>query len=217
MAWDKLKPDGSKPLKIGDDVIRANNYALEVAIAAEHVFATGGDQTGRHKFGRGTSGTRDAITEWVDGSIWYNTDTTDLVVAQVYNGSTWDPVAEYLDVENQWAKTQFGTWTTKTGTTVNWDLSEGQYFDLTLSGNTTINFPTLPTDTSQAASFIWRIRQATSGGPHTLAWEALMDWRWAEGIPPVISTSAGEVTQVMFLLCDDRYLEGSFLTGFSVP
>lgn len=49
MAWDKTKPAGSQKLRLADDDIRANNDALEAALSAEHEFATGGNQTGKHK------------------------------------------------------------------------------------------------------------------------------------------------------------------------
>jgi hypothetical protein len=49
MAFDKNKPAGSTPLNQSDNQIRDNNAALEAAIAQDHDFATGGNQTGKHK------------------------------------------------------------------------------------------------------------------------------------------------------------------------
>lgn len=48
MAWDKDKPAGSEALSDSDDLIRANNAAIETAIDQDHDFTTGGTQTGKH-------------------------------------------------------------------------------------------------------------------------------------------------------------------------
>ena len=50
MVWNKDLPDGSDDIADGDDDIRTNNDALETALDAEHGMATGGNQSGRHKF-----------------------------------------------------------------------------------------------------------------------------------------------------------------------
>jgi len=49
MAFNKNKPAGSDKIRLSDDVIRENWQALEDAISAGHEFATGGEQTGKHK------------------------------------------------------------------------------------------------------------------------------------------------------------------------
>ena len=48
-AWDKDKPAGNTKLNLVDDAIRANNSALETAIAQDHDFVTSSTQTGKHK------------------------------------------------------------------------------------------------------------------------------------------------------------------------
>lgn len=48
MVWDKTKPAGSTPLKTSDDDIRANNTAIEAALAQDHDFISGSTQTGKH-------------------------------------------------------------------------------------------------------------------------------------------------------------------------
>lgn len=50
---------------------------VESALAKEHDMGNASStQTARHKFGRGSTASRDAIDEWVVGSIWFNTDFT---------------------------------------------------------------------------------------------------------------------------------------------
>ena len=71
MAWDKTKPDGGAAVSIGDDTIRANMEHIEDYAEVEHDFLTG---SGRHKIGNGTVAARDAISDWVNGSIWFNTE-----------------------------------------------------------------------------------------------------------------------------------------------
>lgn len=47
------------------------------ALAREHDFLDALQNfSGHHKFGVGSSASRDAITDWVVGSIWFNTDAT---------------------------------------------------------------------------------------------------------------------------------------------
>lgn len=94
MAWIKTLPDGDVGIEQGDDAIRTNNQALETALDAEHYFATGGSQTGRHKFGFGTTANRALITPQ-EGMIYFNTDaysgSVDLthIVVQGYSGGSW--------------------------------------------------------------------------------------------------------------------------------
>ena len=50
---------------------------VESALAVEHDMGNAStDKTARHKFGVGSTGTRDTITTWVVGGLWFNTGTT---------------------------------------------------------------------------------------------------------------------------------------------
>lgn len=50
---------------------------VESILAREHDITIGsGGASAHHKFGRGSTATRDAITDWVVGSVWINTDTS---------------------------------------------------------------------------------------------------------------------------------------------
>ena len=73
MAFDKSLPKGTDKIRDSDDMIRANNAALEDAIGQEHYFITGGDQTGYHKFPFGTTAERPAAGH--AGRIYLNTET----------------------------------------------------------------------------------------------------------------------------------------------
>lgn len=61
---------------------RAFRDIVEDALAVEHDMNTAGSSA-RHKFGRGSTASRDAITDWVVGSIWFNTDTSPAVLQTV--------------------------------------------------------------------------------------------------------------------------------------
>ena len=50
-VWNKALPADNTVFRVADDAIRANNDAIEAAFDAEHVFATGGTQTGVHNPG----------------------------------------------------------------------------------------------------------------------------------------------------------------------
>lgn len=62
---------------------RTHRDTLDSLIAEEHDIASG-----RHKFGVGSASARDAITDWVAGSTWINTDGA-APVLQYYDGTAW--------------------------------------------------------------------------------------------------------------------------------
>lgn len=87
--WDKTLPDGTQPLRVGDDVIRGNNDALESRLAVEHNFPDNSDanRQGRHKFGTGDDTARDtAITSPASGMLWARSD---IPVWELHNGTIW--------------------------------------------------------------------------------------------------------------------------------
>lgn len=89
-TWDKTTPTGSTPFPSVDDAIRTNQSALEERYSAEHQFPSNpftSHTSGRHKFGVGTTATRDAtLTSPASGMVWYNTS---LGAWQVHNGTNW--------------------------------------------------------------------------------------------------------------------------------
>jgi hypothetical protein len=90
--YDKTIPAGSTQFPTVDDNIRQNWDALEERLSAEHQFPSNAftsHTSGRHKFGVGTTATRDAtLTSPQSGMVWYNTS---LGCWQIHNGSAWLP------------------------------------------------------------------------------------------------------------------------------
>lgn len=98
--FDVTKPDGALPVNQGDNDIRANMTAITERMEKEHVWPANPltSASGRHKFGIGTTATRDAtLTVLVAGMLWFNTDAAlGTGVLQIYNGSTWVSVADFI-------------------------------------------------------------------------------------------------------------------------
>jgi len=67
-VWNKALPADNTVFRVADDLIRANNDAIETALDAEHYFATGGTQTGAHRPG-GASILRYETTATIDADI----------------------------------------------------------------------------------------------------------------------------------------------------
>lgn len=81
---DATKPDGAtETVSILDDARREIARAAKNTVGAEHDLGAGTNLGGRHKFGTGSTAARDAITNWVVGSIWLNTDTTPAKIQRV--------------------------------------------------------------------------------------------------------------------------------------
>ncbi len=67
-AWGETKPGDSDIVSQHPADERSTRAVVKAFADVEH------DQAeGRHKFGIGSTAARDAITTWVDGSIWFNT------------------------------------------------------------------------------------------------------------------------------------------------
>ena len=89
-SYDKTIPAGSTAFPTVDDNIRSNQDAVEERLSAEHQFPSNpftANTSGRHKFGVGTTATRDAtLTAPLSGMVWYNTSHG---AWQIHNGSAW--------------------------------------------------------------------------------------------------------------------------------
>ena len=156
MVWSSSRPDGGAKMNVSDNDLRENAVAEEAAIDAEHYFATGGSQTGRHKWGMGSTATRDStITSPASGNSWIND--TYLVshgfyVFQVYDGAAWKNVSPYdlipyLADANVWTGANVETYTAVTASGTgpelwDWDLDLGMAWKGTLAEDTTLNNPT---------------------------------------------------------------------------
>lgn len=95
VTFDKDIPTGGTQFPTVDDQIRANQSAVEERLAAEHQFPSNpftSHTSGRHKFGVGTTATRDAtLTSPQAGMVWYNTSHGSW---QIHNGSLWLPAGD---------------------------------------------------------------------------------------------------------------------------
>lgn len=203
MAWDKDLPNGSANIAQGDNAIRANNAAIESALGQEHEFSTGGTNAGRHKFGSGNNAARDAITTWVAGSIWFNTEVrSGSICVQRYSGSAWvnqDVFQSSLPRVNEqspYTVTQWGTWASVTpaaGTpdTLAVDLALSPYKYATIVGDTLISNPT----NALASNGTTVLLQLTmSGAGHVITWGN--NYRSVGGLDPVVANGSGQITLV---------------------
>lgn len=204
MAWDKNLPSGGADIAQGDDAIRANNAAIETAVGAEHEFSTGGDNSGRHKFGSGDNATRNGITTWVDGSIWFNTQVrSGAICLQRWNGAAWVDLDLFqsslprVNEQSTYSVTQWGTWASVTpaaGTpdTLAIDLSASAYKRATIVGDTLISNPTNALSASSGCTCILQLTM--SGAGHVITWGS--NYRTPGGVTPAISSGNGDVTLV---------------------
>jgi hypothetical protein len=154
MAWVKTLPDGDKAATSLDDDIRTNNDAIEAAISAEHTFASGGNQDGRHVFMRDTQANIAAVSTFVDGAAAIATDVCTDPVWTYFDGSDWFHALEpYLANANDWAAGQYCTQKALTsGANVSSDWSDSNIFTLTLAHNAEIDNPT---NQPAAKSGVW--------------------------------------------------------------
>lgn len=203
MAWDKNQPDGGADIALGDNKIRENNAALETALGREHEFSTGGANSGRHAFLTGNNATRDAIANWVAGSIYFNTEVrSGAICMQRYSGSAWvdlDVFQSSIPRENeqsQFTVCQFASWASVTPgagspdtLAVDLSLSPNKY--ATIVGDTIISNPTNAV-ASHGTSV--RLILTMSGAGHVITWGN--NYRFMNGIAPVIASASGAKTCV---------------------
>ena len=75
---------------------RAYRDMVESMLALEHDMGNASaTKAGRHKFGVGSTATRDAITTWVVGSVWFNTITSPATMQRVVSVSpvVWEDIS----------------------------------------------------------------------------------------------------------------------------
>jgi hypothetical protein len=210
MTWDKAKPDGNLSIALGDDDIRTNNDALEPALDFEHGFATGGVQTGRHKFSLDTKANIDVQSGPLTGSIAIATDPRPNGSLVHYTGTAWVYTdigvgnVAYVDEVGDWTAMQNSTWLQVVPAAsliaVDASLSAAQY--ATISGNITISNPT-NTVAGSAASIMLEITMGA--GSLTISWGN--NYHAANGAAPVFGDSNGDIN--VFLL--SRLQAGTWL------
>lgn len=214
MSWDKNLPNGGLDIGLGDNAIRANNTAIETALGAEHEFSTGGTNAGRHKFVSGNTAARDAITTWVSGSIFFNTEVrSSAICIQRYNGTTWDNLDLFqttlprLNEQSLFTVCQVATWASITPgagspDTLAIDLALSPMKYATIVGDTIISNPTNAV-ASNGTNVILDLTM--SGAGHVITWGD--KYRSANAITPVIASASGAKTRVYISsMQDGNYL-----------
>lgn len=94
------------------------------------------------------------------------------------------------------------------GETINWDLSQGAFAQVTLGGDRTLADPTNPIN---GASYILLIKQDEAGGRNLSFGDA---YKFSDGVEPTLSTGPNTVDIIAFL-SDGTNLYGSFQGNFS--
>lgn len=203
MAWDKNLPAGGNDIALGDDAIRANNAAIETAVGREHEFSTGGTNSGRHAFLTGNNATRDAISNWVAGSIYFNTEVrSGAICMQRYSGTAWVDLDVFqstlprLNAQSQWTVAQFAAWASVTPgagspDTLAIDLSLSPNKYATIVGDTIISNPT---NAVASHGTVVRLILTMSGAGHVITWGN--NYRFANGVEPVVASANGAKTCV---------------------
>lgn len=215
MAWDKDSPDGSvlTPAQV-DDAIVTNNTALEAALDDEHYFATGGTQTGRHKFRRGTQADRGALANVFNGMLYFVTDlVSGQIVPTIRDAGAWVSLTVYdvfvarLNLQNLWTKPQYATWETLTlsGGNLAIDFSTSPRKKASIGANFTIVNPTNDTPGPSAGSEIILDLTMIGAGGWTVTWGN--KYRSGDAMQPLIASATGKVTRVYIsAMADGNYL-----------
>jgi len=215
MVWDNRRPDGNKKLNLCDDDLRDNALAIETALDLEHDFATGGGQTGRHRFPIGNDSARDTAYPSPGsseiGAIWLNTKDDvaprDWLVAEIWDGTVWKEIgpdaAEVArtDEAKAWNEGQVGAWVdfTESGSgpyAWDWVVNDGTFFKKTLNAGAahTIANPTGSLYvTANAANYTFEITQA-AGTAGTLAFGG--DFKPSFGLQPAVDPTPGSRTLI---------------------
>ena len=224
MAWDKDLPDGGVSIAQGDDAIRANNAAAETALDFEHEFATGGVQTGRHKFQLATKATIDALTDpTVDGALAFASDQRPTAVPMYFDltSGNWlfldigtGDVAR-IDEAGSWTKIQSTLWEsiTPAGGDLALDLAKSATQYATISTNITITNPVSPVS-SHASSVMFMITM--SGAGNVISWDT--EYVAELSVAPLYTDADGDVNVFLITrLQDGTYLVSSLVNVGAIP
>ena len=151
----------------------ANARAFRVAVEGSALVEHDATASGRHKFGIGTTAARDAITTWVVGGVWFNTDRhTSRTLVDVCDGVgpvTWDETdIIFVDEANTWTKAQRATYlamgTTGSGPQVlDWDPTDRNSFKHTLTEDSQMANPVPALASDEFTSWVFEITQNGTG------------------------------------------------------
>jgi len=182
---------------------RAFRTAVSGALDIEHEAVEG-----RHTFGRGTTGARDAITTWADGAVWWSTSlVSGETILQVYNGAAW-LTTEFglLDVSQPWTAIQSAPYVAMgtTASALDLDWSDGHYQKFTMTGNFTLGAGTNKPAANQGATIVLELTQDGTG-TRTLAYNA--EYKFQFGISPTLTTTAAAIDKLILELMSDGNVE----------
>ena len=180
MTFDASKPEGNAPIAQGDNDIRANNVGLQAALAVEHDFvdADAGQQTGRHFFLSGDTGSISGMNPGPKvGSIAINTQLRVNGALVWWDGAEWLPLdpgsadMPWLTDSNLWDKAQWALWGDATGVgtaTVSINPELTPYQRATLNQDTLINLVTPGVGFIGGGTVIQFDLDMGVGGPYTV-------------------------------------------------
>lgn len=203
IGWDETSPadNGSIPAFPANE--RAFRAAVKAGYAYEHDSANG-----RHKFGYGNSTARDAITTWVDGSIWF------LLSGGVYKlqqriGGAWEdilPPSQYADRDAVagWTGYQYISTVTVNPTAGSPNLlavvaSLASHRKSTLTADTKLSNPSTY-GSNRMTVVTMEIYQDGSGG-HALTFDT--NYVFPGKVVPLISTAANSRSFLTLTRLDD--------------
>lgn len=172
---------------------RNHRAAVKNSLEVEHDTAEG-----RHKFGEGVAATRDAITTWVNGSIWFLTlgSYAQLLYRKAGVWIEIIPPARYANREEAgaWTRYQYSTTTTITPgagspNTIAIVDTVTPHRKVTLTADSILSNPSGFTNGSTTVTL--EVHQDGTG-----SWELTFDTNYVfqGGAPPVISSAASSVS-----------------------
>jgi hypothetical protein len=135
-------------------------------------------------------------------------DTGTLKMREVSDGNTFSVAV--LDRQQQFAGNQSSTPRTITyGATSNIDLSLGNYFELTLAGNTTLSFSNL----QHGSTYILILKQDGTGSRLVTDWSSTVDWGAAGA--PTLTTDPNKADVVTLVAVSGSKLLAAFTGGYT--
>lgn len=202
--WDVANPDDNDVVAGHPTNERAFRTNARGAVDVEH-----DAEEGRHTFGRDDHTARDAITTWADGAVWWSTEqVSGQTLLQLYNGTSWlETNYGILDESQPWTSIQSAPYVAMgtTASALDLDWSDGHYQKFTMNGDFTLGAGTNKPAANQGASILLELTQFSSGGPHTLAYNA--EYKFQFGIAPTLTTTASAVDQLILTLMSDGSVE----------
>lgn len=198
-AYDETNPGDSDVISLYPDNERAERLTNKNIVTEEH-----DEATGHHDFPIYTSAVRDGITDWVGGSFCLVSNiTAGLTVLTHYDGADWiNTVGQYLGVNNNWTKAQYGTYVELPSTTIigsDWTLSNFFWVTLDGSGPFTLENPNPMPTAGYAGTWVYQLIQDGTGDRLISTYGN--KFKFPHNVEPQLSRFAGAID---FLYCTLR-------------